>query len=234
MYISPIKPVSSSCPQSVGTHSFSRSGTLVGGSLFCHWRGYAMLAKGTSATELPIVIPSTQRGIPNRLGMILPQTAVITGMGMRLLNDVYLGGAGNLEHSLHFCIVNPNGSRFTKANTLTGASIIKTPDPFGNLNSDGSAIVKETKVTEYRTISGGNLAIAGTNPFSLDPLNHTLKVIGRTSTDPELPSALTAHPESDIKILVYVSFYCELTQPNSQGFLEFPSDDSYFESAPAN
>jgi hypothetical protein len=215
-----IKPVSSSCPQSVGTHSFSRSGTLVGGDLFCYWRGYAKLAKGTSATELPIITPSTQRGIPDKVGLKLPGTAVVLSSGIKVLGDVSIGTSAT-ANLLNFIPFRENGNIHSY--------------PVGVVPSLGST-VQLSKSAGFFAIpkNSHKVSITLNNFVPLESGTGTTfvdyKVMGSGLTV-ESPTPITASPTEDLIIQVFISFVCPSVQRDGLFFV-FPSESSFFDSAP--
>lgn len=75
------------------TNAYEREMLRVGGLLLFDWLGYALVRPGVTAAILDIIVPSRQRDVADTVGLVIPATAVITRVGVRVPSAVTLGAA---------------------------------------------------------------------------------------------------------------------------------------------
>lgn len=73
--------------------SFSRQVVRLGGIIYGHWTGYALLKAGASYASVDIILPSYQRSLNNVVGLKLDALTAITSIGMKALGPITLGAA---------------------------------------------------------------------------------------------------------------------------------------------
>lgn len=170
--------------------SFSRQVTRIGGLLFGHWTGYALLKAGGSYASVDITLPSYQRSLNNKLELKLDNLTAITAIGFKPLGDITLGDAsGKLK--------------FARAlNDATATNYVES--------GAASSNVLAAPASAYRVLnSPANWAIYSSG-------ERTFRIYATDGAAGASAAASTMSVTQDTRILVAVNFFAHAHFPTSE------------------
>lgn len=187
-----IKAIAPSDKKSDMTGSYSREGVQVGGLLYCSWRGYALVKANVLSPSLDIIIPSTQREIPDTTSLIIPANSFITSVMMRNAGNLTLAAAtGKLK----------------LAPTLTNSTAV---------------LYTESSAAAANVLASGNLARTFAAPSSFTTVGGsdvTYRIFATDGAAGASAAASTVTASVDTKVYVVVSFISHINFPANSEFL---------------
>lgn len=113
--------------------SFSRQVVRLGGIVYGHWTGYALLKAGASYASVDIILPSYQRSLNNVVGLTLDTLTAVTSIGMKPLGPITLGAAtGKLKFASS--LANAVTTNYVESLPAASSVLAVSATPFRQLN----------------------------------------------------------------------------------------------------
>ncbi|MGB6301096.1 MAG: hypothetical protein WBF90_33645 [Rivularia sp. (in: cyanobacteria)] len=148
--------------------SFSRQVTRIGGLLFGHWTGYALLKAGGSYASVDITLPSYQRSLNNKAELKLDNLSAITAIGFQPLGDITLGAAtGKLKFASS--LDEATATDYTESSAASGGTLSTSEDAYRKLNSPSNWTINSDgeRIFKIYATNGGAGASATASTMSV-------------------------------------------------------------------